>query len=96
MRPVDNHVLSYRNLLGILGILFILTVITILVSKIDLGWLNIWVALMVASVKSSFVLLYFMHLKYENRIFLITFIGTVFLVAVLIAFMFLDISFRPL
>ncbi len=96
MTPVHEHMLSYRKLLGVLGILFVLTVVTILVSKIDLGWLNIWIALMVAAVKSSFVLLYFMHLKYENRIFIISFIGTVFFIAVLITFVFWDISFRPL
>ena len=95
MTSVEEHILPYRLLLGVLGILVVLTGVTILVSRIDLGWLNVWVALMVASVKSSFVLLYFMHLKYESRLFLITFIGTVFLVAVLIAFMFWDISFRP-
>jgi len=91
----NEHLLSYRKLLGVLGILFLLTVVTILVSRIDLGWLNIWIALMVASIKSSFVLMYFMHLKYESKLFLLTFTITVFIVAILISFMFWDISFRP-
>jgi cytochrome c oxidase subunit 4 len=90
----EDHILSYKTLLGVLGILFILTMITIAVSRIDLGWLNIWIALMIASVKSSFVLLFFMHLKYENKIFILTFLMTIFFVAILIGFMFWDVAFR--
>ncbi len=73
-----------------------MTMITILASRIDLGRLNIWIALMIASIKSSFVLLYFMHLKYENKIFVITFLMTIFFVAILIGFMFWDIAYRTL
>lgn len=91
----DEHILSYRKLLTVLGVLFALTVVTILVSTVDLGPLNIWMALMIASVKATFVLLFFMHLKYErNKVFAITFIVTVFCVTLLISFMFWDISFR--
>ena len=86
--------LSYKQLLAVLGALFVLTVITILASKIDLGALNIWMALLIASVKSSFVLLFFMHLKYEPKVFAIGFVVTVFTLAVLIGLMFFDLSFR--
>jgi cytochrome c oxidase subunit 4 len=86
--------LSYKQLLSVLAILIALTAITILASKIDLGPLNIWMALLIASVKSSFVLLYFMHLKYEHKVFMITFLITVFTVAILIGFMFWDIAWR--
>ena len=86
--------LSYKQLLAVLGALFVLTVITILASKIDLGALNIWLALLIASVKSSFVLLFFMHLKYEPKVFAIGFVVTVFTLAVLIGLMFFDLSFR--
>ena len=94
MTTAEDHILSYKKLLSILGILFALTVITILASRIDLGGLNIWIALMIASVKSSFVLLYFMHLKYENKVFIMTFLMTIFFVAILIGFMFWDVAFR--
>jgi len=94
LTTAEDHILSYKNLLSVLGILFILTVITILASRFDLGWLNIWIALLIASIKSSFVLLYFMHLKYENKLFIMMFLMTIFFVAVLIGFMFWDIAFR--
>ena len=91
----DEHVLSYGKLLTVLGVLFALTVVTILASTVDLGALNIWVALLIASVKATFVLLFFMHLKYEHsKVFAITFVVTVFSVALLIGFLFWDISYR--
>ncbi len=86
--------LSYKQLAAVLGVLFVLTIITILASKIDLGAMNIWLALLIASIKSSFVLLFFMHLKYEPRVFAIGFLVTIFTVATLIGLMFFDLSFR--
>ena len=90
----QEHILTYKQLLGVLAILVLLTIITVLASKIDLGALNIWLALLIASTKASFVLLFFMHLKYEGKVFMITFLVTVFTVAILIGFLFWDIAFR--
>jgi len=90
----QEHMLSYKKLLAVLGVLFVLTIITILASKIDLGALNIWLALLIASVKSSFVLLFFMHLKYEPKLFAIGFLVTIFTLALLIGMMFFDLGFR--
>ncbi len=94
MTTSDDHVLSYKTLLSVLGALFLMTVITILASRIDLGRWNVWIALVIAAIKSSFVLLFFMHLKYENKLFILTFLMTIFFVAVLIGFMFWDVAFR--
>jgi cytochrome c oxidase subunit IV len=46
----------------------ILTIITVAVSRIDLGRLNVVVALAVAFTKASLVILYFMHVKYNNSL----------------------------
>jgi len=90
----QHHIMPYKKIFGILSILFILTAITIGASMIDLGKLNIWIALFIASTKCSLVVLFFMHLKYENRVIKISFVMTLFTVAILIGFIFWDISFR--
>ena len=90
----DSHVLSYSKLAVVLGLLFGLTVVTIGISRIDMGVINIWMALLIASLKSSLVLLFFMHLKYESRLVKLSVIGTIGCLAVLIGFIFWDISFR--
>lgn len=94
MSTAEAHILSYKQLLGVLAILMVLTVITVLASTIDLGALNIWLALLIASVKASFVLMFFMHLKYESKVFMVTFLVTVFTVAIFIGFLFWDVAFR--
>ena len=90
----DQHIQSYTHLLAVLAALLALTAVTIWASRIELGRLNIWMTLLIASVKSSFVLLFFMHLKYEGRLITTTFIVTVCTLAILVGFLFWDISFR--
>ena len=90
----DQHIQPYTHLLAVLAALLALTAITIWASRIELGSLNIWLTLLIASIKSSFVLLFFMHLKYEGRFIRTTFIVTVCTLAILIGFLFWDIYFR--
>jgi cytochrome c oxidase subunit 4 len=90
----NEHILSYTKLFAVLCILLCFTALTIFISRIDLDALNIWIAILIASVKASFVLLFFMHLKYESRLMKTAFVGTVLCLAILIGFIFWDISFR--
>lgn len=90
----EPHVLSYKTLGIVLGLLFLLTGVTIGVSRVDMGALNIWVALLVASTKGTLVLLYFMHMKYESFFLKSSFIITIGILAILIGFMFWDVAFR--
>ena len=96
MKPSQEyeHVTSYGKLFAVLCVLLVLTATTITVSRVDLGALNIWIAILIASFKAAFVLLFFMHLKYESGLLKIAFIGTIGCLAVFIGFIFWDISFR--
>ena len=89
-----HSTMTIPRLLGVLGILLALTALTVSASKIDLGVLNIWIALGIASVKASLVLLFFMHLKYENRFIKLALLGTVGCIALIISLLFWDIAFR--
>lgn len=90
----EEHTLSYKQLFAVLLALLVLTAVTVGASTIDLGGLNIWITILIASVKSSLVLLFFMHLKEENRVVKSTFIITIVILALLISFLFWDVSFR--
>lgn len=63
-----DHVTPLGVYFGIFGLLMALTAITVGVAWVDLGSLNILVALGVAFVKATFVVLYFMHLKYSSKL----------------------------
>jgi cytochrome c oxidase subunit 4 len=59
---------AHRTYVAVFAALLLLTVVTVLVSYVDLGLLNVVVALLIASVKATLVALFFMHLKGENRL----------------------------
>jgi cytochrome c oxidase subunit 4 len=88
------HVLSYSQLAVVLTILLALTGLTVGVSYIHMGYFNVPVALAIACVKVTFVLLFFMHLKYEGRIIIFSFIGTVTFLIIMIGFTFWDVAYR--
>jgi len=89
-----HHVLSFTQLGVVLAILLVLTGITVGVSYVHLGFLNIPIALTIACTKVTFVLLFFMHLKYEGRIINISFISTVGVLFILIGLTFWDVAYR--
>ncbi len=89
-----QHIMEYKTHALVLAGLLVLTGITVGASFIDLGQFNVWIALSIASLKCSLVLMFFMHLKYENRVLVLSFLGTVFFLAVMISFIFWDVAFR--
>jgi cytochrome c oxidase subunit 4 len=64
---VHAHVASVKFYVGILAILVMFTLLTVAVASIHLGPLNLAVAIAIASAKATLVVMFFMHLKYDNR-----------------------------
>lgn len=80
--PEVGHVVPLPVLAGVLGLLLFLTVVTVGATWVDLGRFNIWLALAIATVKAAFVVLYFMHLRYDrpfNAVILIASLALVML-----------------
>lgn len=94
MENSTHHIVPYRVYLVILAILITMTGISVAVTQIDLGPVTIAVALLLATVKSAFVLIYFMHLKFENRMFTFMVAGVTLLTGIVIFVTFLDYLFR--
>lgn len=90
----NTHIQSYRFLAVVLGCLLVLTGITVGASYVDLGRFNVWIALAIASLKGSLVLMFFMHLRYEGRVLIVSFLSTIGFLAIMIGFTFWDIAFR--
>lgn len=84
-----SHVASWGTLLGTLGALLVLTVITVAVAYVDFGGrsINLGIAMLIATIKVSLVVLYFMHLRYDRL-----FNTVIFLAAVLGAILFVGFS----
>lgn len=60
----EQHVMPVRVYLTIIALLMILTIVTVWVAFIDFGFLNTVIAVGIAVVKATLVVMYFMHLKY--------------------------------
>ncbi|ADD67782.1 caa(3)-type oxidase, subunit IV [Denitrovibrio acetiphilus DSM 12809] len=89
-----HHITSLKTASAVLGVLLFLTFVTVAVSRINLGYFNVVVALALATTKSLFVILFFMHLKYENRM-LKAFVFICFLIlAIFIGMTFFDVGYR--
>lgn len=90
----EGHIIEYPVLIAVWLALLILTAITVAVSRIDLGILNVWVALAIASVKSSLVIAVFMHMKYEKPLFRGFLLVALVTLAIFIGFTFFDVLYR--
>jgi len=84
------HVLPVKVLVGTAAALLALTAVTVAVSLVDLGRLNVVVALAIATTKAAIVALVFMHLKYEDRFHLVVLVGAAVFAALLVAFIVFD------
>jgi cytochrome c oxidase subunit 4 len=78
----------------VLLVLLILTTLSILAVKLHLGAFTVALALILASVKVTIVLTYFMHLKFENMLLRLMVGGVFLLFAIVIAITFIDYYFR--
>jgi cytochrome c oxidase subunit IV len=65
---MSGHVSPKRIYYAIFGSLMVLTAVTVGVAFINLGPLNFPVALSIAIVKATLVILFFMHVKYSSRL----------------------------
>lgn len=89
-----HHVIPIPVYVGVLVVLLIGTVITVWVAQYDFGAWNTIIAMLVATIKASFVLGFFMHLKYDNMMNRVIFGSGFFFLLLLISFSAADIFTR--
>ena len=89
-----EHIVSYKKLVAVWLTLLILTVATIAITRADLGAAKVWAALGIASLKSGLVIAFFMHMKYEARLFRIILFVALVTLAIFIGFTFFDVLYR--
>jgi cytochrome c oxidase subunit 4 len=90
----EFHVIGYGTYVIIWLALLIFTVLTVSVAGMDLGRLSVLTALAIATAKSGLVLNYFMHLKYEDRIFKVMLLVSIITLATILGLTFFDVAFR--
>ncbi|MFN2384862.1 MAG: cytochrome C oxidase subunit IV family protein [Thermoanaerobaculia bacterium] len=90
-----GHVVPLRIYFAIFGTLMVLTAATVFVAFRDLGPWNTIVAMGIAVTKATLVILYFMHVRYSDRLTRIVVAAGLFWFAILIALTLSDFWTRP-
>jgi cytochrome c oxidase subunit 4 len=94
--PGFVHVAPFRVLAGVWVTLLVLTWVTVSATGIDLGRFNLWLAMAIATVKASLVLLYFMHMRYDRPINAIVFVTALLFVMLFVGFALMDtLAYQP-
>ena len=85
-----GHVVPVRTLVGVLLVLLVLTVVTVAVTLVDLGPFNLAVAMVIALIKGTLVLLYFMHLRWDRPFNAVIIISALAFVVIFVGLTLLD------
>lgn len=88
MSENNHHIVSYKSHILVLFVLIALTAITVLITSVELGPYNTAAAMFIAMIKGSIVLLYFMHLKFDEKIYgiMVSIVLAIFTAVIIITF----------
>ena len=88
---MSEHIVSVKVYITIFLVLLVGTALTVLAAFMNFpGRLNTIIALTIATAKATFVVLYFMHVRYSSRLVWVIVASALFWMAILFAFTFSD------
>ena len=92
---MSEHIVPVRIYLMIFAALLVGTALTVVAAFYDFPWrFNTVVALTIATVKATLVVLYFMHVRYSIRLVWVIIASALFWMAILFALTFSDYTTR--
>jgi cytochrome c oxidase subunit 4 len=93
--PTPHHHVNYYAVFGTLVVLTIVTVaVAFLGIKNELA--KVLLALLIASIKASAVILYFMHMKFEGKLIYLILIAPLSFCILLVFALLPDVTFSPI
>jgi len=88
---MSEHIVSIKIYLIIALALMVGTAVTVIAGKMDFpGPLNVIIALTIACIKATLVVLYFMHVRYSSKLIWLIFVSALFWMAILFTLTFSD------
>ena len=91
---VHSHISTVKFYLGIFATLIFFTLLTVGVSYVHLGPANLAVAIAISSTKAALVVLFFMHLRHDNKFNALIFVCSLLFIGVFFAYTMNDTSHR--
>ena len=89
-----SHVVPQKIYLLVFATLLLMTLVTVDVAFYNFGWLNIYLALVIATFKATIVVMYFMHVKFSPRLTWLFAIAGIFWMIILLVLMLADYMTR--
>ena len=90
----EHHVVPVKLYATIVGCLFFLTAITVLAAFVELGALNTPVAIGIAILKATLVVLFFMHVRYNTPLMWVFAAAGFFMLLILLVLLMQDYMSR--
>jgi cytochrome c oxidase subunit 4 len=87
---MSEHIVPRSVYYLVFAALMVGTAVTVGVAFVDLGAFNAVVALTIAVIKATLVVLFFMHVRYATRLTWAVVLGSVFWLGILLALTFSD------
>ena len=93
---MSEHIVPVRIYVTIFLVLLVGTALTVMAAYVDFPWqFNTIVAMTIAVTKATFVVLYFMHVRYSTRLVWVIIGAALFWMAILFALTLSDFYTRP-
>src|SRR5687767_6310778 len=85
------HVATIKVLCATGGTLLFLTIVTVLATKVDFGAeINLGIAMAIAVIKATLVVLFFMHLRYDRLFHSVVFVSAILAASLFVGFTLMD------
>lgn len=94
MKSLTDHIIPVKVYLAVALGLLVMTAVTVAVSFIDLGPYNITVALLIASIKGLLVAFFFMHIFWDNKLYLVIFAAALLFLTIFLTLTMFDTETR--
>jgi cytochrome c oxidase subunit 4 len=94
MMENNSHTVSTRTFVLVWIALLILTGVTVMAARLHMGAWSMLTNILIATTKASLVLWFFMHLKYEGRLFKVLIFVPIITISIIIGLTFFDIWYR--
>ena len=91
---MSEHVVPLKIYIAVFVSLLVGTGLTVLAASVDMGVWNTPVALTIAVIKATLVILFFMHVKYSSRLTQLIIAASLFWLAIMLTFTLSDYFFR--
>ena len=92
---MSEHVVTPKVYVSVFLALMVLTVLTVIVAYFDLKQLNVIIALGIAIIKASLVVLFFMHVRWSSMLTKVFVVAGIFWLVIMVSLTLSDYLTRP-